>query len=115
MHVNTVGMFRRIPVGTGFAGSSKAWPVMIPSGRLKGRASSRSKGCPPWTNTFQPRFVAGKRVNAVHYLDPDNEKAALAISKVCGIINDFKRVASEAKRRKGDEPAPEPNGGASVS
>lgn len=59
--------------------------------------------------------VAGKRVNAVHDLDPDNEKAALAISKVCGIINDFKRVASEAKRHKGDEPAPEPNGNASVS
>ena len=62
--------------------------------------------------------AAGKRVNAVHDLDPDNEKAALAISKVCGIINDFKRVASEAKRRKGDEPAPaptpEPAGGASA-
>ena len=51
------------------------------------------------------------------YLDPDNEKAALAISKVCGIIGDFKRVASEAKRRKGDEPEPEPepNGGAAAS
>ena len=47
---------------------------------------------------------------AVAY-DPDNEKAALAISKVCGIINDFKRVASEAKRRKGDGPAPISNGG----
>ena len=62
--------------------------------------------------------AAGKRVNAVRDLDPDNEKAALAISKVCGIINDFKRVASEAKRRKGDEPAPaptpEPDGGASA-
>ena len=52
--------------------------------------------------------AAGKRVNAAHDLDPDNEKAALAISKVCGIISDFKRVASEAKHRKGDTPDPEP-------
>ena len=52
---------------------------------------------------------AARRVNAVHDLDPDNEKAALAISKVCGIISDFKRVAAEAKHRKGgDDPEPEP-------
>ena len=51
---------------------------------------------------------AGKRVNAVYDLDPDNEKAATAIKKVCGVISDFKRIASEAKHRKGDTPDPEP-------
>lgn len=51
---------------------------------------------------------AGKRVNAVYDLDPENEKAATAIKKVCGVISDFKRIASEAKHRKGDTPDPEP-------
>ena len=52
---------------------------------------------------------AGKTVNAVATIDPENEKAAQAITKVRGIIDDFKLVASEAKHRSGgDEPAPEP-------
>ncbi len=51
---------------------------------------------------------AGKIVNAVHALNPDNEKAAEAIKQVCGVINDLKRIASEAKHRGGDEPEPEP-------
>ena len=57
-------------------------------------------------------------MNAVNEVAPTDATAA-AISKVCGIIGDFKRVSSEAKRRKGDEPEPrpepEPNGGAAAS
>ncbi len=68
-------------------------------------------------------MTASQRVNAVAMLDPDNAKAAEAIEKVTGIIKDLKRVASEAKHRKGDTPdpepeptpAPEPNGDSPVS
>lgn len=49
---------------------------------------------------------AGNRVNAVADLDPDNEKAALAIKKVCGIIEDYKLVAAQSKGRKKDEGEP---------
>ncbi len=51
---------------------------------------------------------AGKRVNAVAELDPENVKAQTAISKVVGIIDDFKLVAAEPKKRKGGEPEPGP-------
>ena len=48
------------------------------------------------------------RVNAVYELDPDNDKAEQAIGKVIALIEEYKRVATEAKHRKGDDPEPEP-------
>ena len=52
---------------------------------------------------------AAKRVNAVYEIDPENEKAAKAIGDVAAIVEHFRRVASEAKHRKGgDDPEPEP-------
>ena len=87
------------------------------------RAEEKAAGTTPeLRKAVANRLVtASQRVNAVAMLDPDNAKAAEAIEKVTGIIKDLKRVASEAKHRKGDtpapepEPAPEPNGVASAS
>ena len=83
-------------------------------------------------NYSSPEFIsdrrvdglrAAKRVNAVYEIDPENEKAAKAIGDVATIVEHYKRVASEAKHRKGDTPdpepeptpAPEPNGDSPVS
>lgn len=74
-----------------------------------------SKGNVPYGDWHGVNYVTGKLVN--------NAKAAEAIEKVTGIIKDLKRVASEAKHRKGDTPdpepeptpAPEPNGDSPVS
>ena len=94
-----------------FAANDAAHDAMTARRNERGeRDTEKSAGTTPeLRKTVASLLVAAaKRVNAVHDLDPDNEKAALAISKVCGIISDFKRVATEAKHRKGDTPDPEP-------
>ena len=61
---------------------------------------------------------AYRQVNAAVRIVPMPE-IEQAIQDVCGIIEHYKLVASEAKHRKGDEPEPgpepEPNGGAVAS
>ena len=61
---------------------------------------------------------AYRQVNAAARIAPLTE-IDTAIQEVCGIIEHYKLVASEAKHRKGDEPEPgpepEPNGGAAAS
>jgi len=59
---------------------------------------------------------AYRQVNAAVRIVPMPE-IEQAIQDVCGIIEHYKLVASEAKHRKGDEPEPEPepNGGAAAS
>ena len=61
---------------------------------------------------------AYRQVNAAARIVPMPE-IEQAIQDVCGIIEHYKLVASEAKHRKGDEPEPgpepEPNGGAAAS
>ena len=61
---------------------------------------------------------AYRQVNAASRIAPLTE-IDTAIQEVCGIIEHYKLVASEAKHRKGDEPEPgpepEPNGGAASS
>lgn len=74
------------------------------------RADEKAEGTTPELRKAVANLLvrASQRVNAVYDLDPENEHAATAIVKVTGVIDDFKRIASEAKHRKGDEPAPEP-------
>lgn len=74
------------------------------------REAEKSDGTTPELRKAVANLLvtASQRVNAVAMLDPENAKAAEAIEKVTGIIKDLKRIASEAKHRKGDDPEPEP-------
>ena len=74
------------------------------------RAAEKSAGTTPELRKEVANLLvtAGECVNAVNMLNPENEKAVLAIKNVCGVIEAFKRIASEAKHRKGDAPEPEP-------
>ena len=89
------------------------------------RAEERAVGSTPELRKAVAALLvkAAKRVNAMYEIDPENEKAAKAIGDVATIVEHYKRVASEAKHRKGDTPdpepepmpAPEPNGDSPVS
>ena len=59
-------------------------------------------------------LAAARRVNAVNEIAP-TEATAAAISKVAALVEEYKLVASQFKGKKKEEPAPEPNGNASVS
>ena len=49
-----------------------------------------------------------KRVTALYMITP-SEEAAKAIKAAVGVVEQYKRIASEAKHRKGDDPEPEPD------
>ena len=53
-------------------------------------------------------------MNAVNEIAP-SEAASAAIGKVAALVEEYKLVASQFKGKKKEEPAPEPNGNASVS
>ena len=54
------------------------------------------------------------RVITVNEIAP-TEAASAAIGKVASLVEEYKLVASQFKGKKKEEPAPEPNGNASVS
>ncbi len=54
------------------------------------------------------------RVITINEIAP-SEAAAAAIGKVAALVEEYKLVASQFKGKKKEEPAPEPNGNASVS
>ena len=54
------------------------------------------------------------RVITVNEIAP-TEAASAAIGKVAALVEEYKLVASQFKGKKKEEPAPEPNGNASVS
>ena len=54
------------------------------------------------------------RVITVNEIAP-TEAASAAIGKVAALVEEYKLVASQFKGKKKEEPAPEPDGNASVS
>ena len=74
------------------------------------RAEEKAAGTTPELRKAVAALLvaAARRVNAVNEIAP-------AIGKVAALVEEYKLVASQFKGKKKEEPAPEPNGNASVS
>ena len=73
------------------------------------RAEEKASGTTPELRKAVAALLvqAARRVNAVNEVAP-TEATAAAISKVAALVEEYKLVAAEAKRRKGPTPEPEP-------
>ena len=80
------------------------------------RAEEKAAGTTPELRKAVAALLvaAARRVNAVNEVAP-TEAASAAIGKVAALVEEYKLVASQFKGKKKEEPAPEPNGNASVS
>lgn len=73
------------------------------------RAEGRADGSVPELRKTVSDLLCrcAKRVNALYMITP-SDPVAKAIRAAVGVVEQYKRIASEAKRRKGDDPEPEP-------